>query len=83
MTRTGKYLQDEVAKKRILELAQLAANTPVIAFSSEHALRDGGLSGQAWKAVHETIYAEALKIGLPKITGYYGLDGTNAEFLLP
>ena len=83
MQRTGKFLTDEKTKEHILSLAKIAQNTPVIAFSTEHALKEGGLSGQAWNAVHEAIYRAALANGLPEITGYYGLDGGNGEFLRP
>ena len=63
-------------KKDLIE----AQNTPVIAFSSSHALR-GGLSGDVWQALNEKVHATALKHGLPEIKGFYGCDLSNGEFL--
>ncbi|KKM06125.1 hypothetical protein LCGC14_1747100 [marine sediment metagenome] len=58
-----------------------ARNTPVIAFSSSHALNEGGLAGQAHKRVAEDCHALALAHGLPEIEGFYGLDCETGEFV--
>lgn len=50
------------------------------AFSSRHALEEGGLSGQAWKAAKELCYGFALGHGLPEIKGYYGIT-KDGEFV--
>jgi len=80
IARTGVFCTEDEAK-RFTQLAEEARKTPVIAFSSEHALRDGGLSGQAWRRVHESIHSSALAHGLPEIHGYYGCDLRNHEFV--
>lgn len=79
MTRTKVFAtKEELAE--CMELAAMAARTPVIAFSSEHALKEGGLSGQAWRLAEETVHKYALAHGLPEIPGYYGIT-TDGEFV--
>ena len=72
------------ATKEEIEQAQLAAkraaSMPVIAFSSRHALEEGGLSGQEWRSAQELCHQFALEHGLPEITGYYGMK-RNGEFI--
>ena len=58
-----------------------ARNTPVIAFSSEHALNRGGLAGEAHQSVAEGCHKLALAHGLPEIQGFYGLDCETGEFV--
>ncbi|KKK60780.1 hypothetical protein LCGC14_3020980, partial [marine sediment metagenome] len=57
-----------------------ASSTPMIAFSSKHALEEGGLSGQAWKSAKELCHEMALKHGLPEVPGYYGIKN-DGEFV--
>lgn len=78
MNMTGVFATPEELKE-LQELAASARNTPVIAFSTQHALQRGGLSGDMWKLVHERTYAIALAHGLPEIQGYYGVSG-DGEF---
>ena len=80
MTRTGVFATPEQAKQ-IVELAETARTTPCFALSSDHALNHGGFSGDAWSRVHQALNAAALANGLPEITGEYGFDGENREFL--
>lgn len=70
--------EDEI--KQVKEAVQRAQSTPVIAFSSRHALEEGGLSGQAWKDAKELCHEFALAHGLPEITGYYGMTN-EGEFV--
>ena len=77
--RTGVFA-DKQEIESINELAAQARVTPVIAFTTEHAM-EGGFSGDAWSRVNKEIYRCALAHGLPEITGYYGFDGSNGEFL--
>ena len=79
MKHTGVYATKEETD-RCFEAAKRAANTPVIAFSSEHALKEGGLSGQAWKAAKELCHEAALAHGLPEVEGYYGMT-RDGEFV--
>jgi hypothetical protein len=79
--RTGKFLTREQFD-RVQGLAETASGTPVIAFSSRHALERGGLSGEAWKLVHDEINRCAAAAGLPDIAGEYGLD-LDREILSP
>jgi hypothetical protein len=79
MKNTGIFANKEEIEE-LQGLAKTAQDTPVIAFSSEHALKEGGLSGQAWKRVHEKCYKTALAHGLPEIEGYYGLT-QEGEFV--
>lgn len=78
--RTGVFASEEETK-RAVDLYQQAMRTPVIALSTEHALKDGGFAGQAWDIMHQTVHGYALAHGLPEITGYYGLDTANREFI--
>ena len=81
MERTGKFLTQEQFDQ-VQKLAEKARETPVIAFSSKHALERGGLSGEAWQRVSDEINRCAGGIGLPGIEGNYGLD-LNKEILAP
>ena len=76
---TGVFATPEETK-RCSEAANHAAHTPVIAFSSRHALEEGGLSGQAWKSAKELCHGFALSHGLPEIEGYYGIT-RHGEFV--
>ncbi len=67
-------------RDRCFEAANRASHTPVIAFSSKHALEEGGLSGQAWKSAKELCHEFALVHGLPEIVGYYGMT-KDGEFV--
>lgn len=69
--------ENEEMKKMLIE----ARNTPVIAFSSRHALEDGGLAGQAFSRLEKKCHKLALAHGLPEIQGYYGLDCETREFV--
>lgn len=79
MNKTGVFATQE-EKEYLLSLVKTARTTPVIAFSSEHALEEGGLSGQAWKRVNESCHKCALAHSLPEIEGYYGLT-QEGEFV--
>ncbi len=70
--------EDEIVKAK--ELLHDAQTTPVIAIDSAHALR-GGMSGDAWKRVHDYIERIAKDHDLPEISGQYGLDCENGQFL--
>ncbi len=76
---TGVFATEDEKNECFAE-AKKASETPVIAFSSQHALKEGGLSGQAWKATKELCHKYALAHGLPEIEGYYGMSGTG-EFV--
>ena len=79
MINTGVFATtDEV--KELQALANQAARTPVIAFSSAHALKRGGLSGDMWRLANERCHAIALAHGLPEIQGFYGLTA-DGEFV--
>lgn len=79
MKHTGVYAtEDEMV--RVSAAALRAAITPAIAFSSRHALEEGGLSGQAWKSAQELCHKLALTHGLPEIPGYYGM-AKDGEFV--
>lgn len=79
MKNTGVFATKEEVEQ-VRKAATRASQTPVIAFSSKHALEEGGLSGQAWKSAKEACHAFALKHGLPEITGYYGMTN-DGEFV--
>ena len=79
MKNTGIYATDE-ERERAFKAVDRAAQTPVIAFSSRHALEDGGLSGQAWKSAKQLCHQFALDHGLPEIDGYYGMT-KKGEFV--
>jgi len=79
MEHTGIYATDE-ERERASKAANRAAQTPVIAFSSRHALEEGGLSGQAWKSAKQLCHEFALAHGLPEIQGYYGMT-KDGEFV--
>ncbi len=77
MKHTSVYAtEDEMA--RVSAAALRAASTPVIAFSSRHAMEEGGLSGQAWKSAKVLCHELALAHGLPEIPGYYGMAKDGA-----
>ncbi len=76
---TGVFATED-EKNRCFAAAKKASETPVIAFSSQHALEEGGLSGQAWRAVKELCHKYALSHNLPEIKGYYGMTGAG-EFV--
>ena len=78
MKNTGVFATKE-EMKRAFDLSNNAANTPVIAFSGDHAMR-GGLSGEAWQSAKEYCHAMALKHGLPEIPGFYGMK-QDGEFV--
>ena len=71
----------QVEKGECVKLLKVAQNTPVIAFSSKHALEEGGLAGQAWSTLKKYCHKIALSHGLPEIEGFYGIDGETGEFL--
>ncbi len=79
MKKTGIFATKEEIEILQKELLQ-AQNTPVIAFSSEHALNKGGLAGEAWQELREHCHKIALKYGLPEIQGFYGMD-EKGEFV--
>ncbi len=66
--------------EQVRKAAQRAASTPVIAFSSKHALEKGGLSGEAWQSAKELCHKLALGHGLPEIIGFYGMT-SEGEFV--
>jgi len=72
---------DEETKTTAAEMASIAQKTPVIAMNSQHALEQGGFSGQAWRRVKEFVHSAAMEAGLPHYEGFYGLDLENGEFL--
>lgn len=78
MKDTGVFATKEEIKKAF-KLATQASNTPVIAFSSAHAMR-GGLSEDNWRSAKEYCHAMALKHGLPEIEGFYGMK-KDGEFV--
>ena len=67
--------------EELKELLARARSTPVIAFSTAHALERGGLSGEAWQALKERCQAIALAHGLEEIPGFYGCDLATGEFV--
>lgn len=80
MKKTGVFATAEEIEQ-IRAAARRASKTPMIAFSSRHALEEGGLSGQAWKSAKELCHELALKHGLSEIPGYYGVT-QDGEFVL-
>lgn len=79
MKHTGIYATKEEIDQ-CFNAAKRAAHTPVITFSSRHALEEGGLSGQAWKSAKELCHETALAHGLPEIQGFYGMT-QDGEFV--
>ena len=79
-TRTKVFASD-VETQQISDLAAVASTTPVIAVRSAHGLESGGMAGDAWRRVNETIYEYALAHGLPEVEGFYGFDPPTGEFL--
>ena len=79
MKKTGIFATTEEKEILAKEVKQAMA-TPVIAFSSEHALEKGGLAGEAWQAVREHCHKIAIGHGLPETEGFYGLD-VEGEFV--
>jgi len=79
MVRTGVFVTQEEFDE-VQALAARARSTPVIAFSSKHALEEGGLLGQAWTRVVNRINELAEKYNLPPVPGDYGID-VNRELL--
>jgi hypothetical protein len=75
----AKATQEE--RDEIVKLWEAAQSTPVIAFSSAHALEEGGLSGQAWSRLNRRVHELALAHGLAEQEGFYGLDPASGEFL--
>ena len=73
MNRTGIFATDD-EKEYLGRLSSRAQATPVIAFSSRHALEEGGLSGQAWTQAKKECHRIALEHGLSEIPGWYGID---------
>ena len=41
----------------------------------------GGFAGDARKSMNELIQKTAMAHGLPDVTGYYGYDPSNGEFI--
>ena len=80
-TYTGVHPNDEQAQQ-IKAAVTSWQNTPVIAFSTAHALA-GGASADAREHVMRTIYDAALANGLPAFEGYYGYDPARNEFTKP
>ena len=80
MERTNIFATKEEVKLLKKELIN-AQNTPVIAFSSKHALEKGGFAGEVWQELKEHCHKLALKHGLPEIQGFYGCDLENGEFV--
>ena len=74
MQGTNVFATEEEAK-RLRELADKAANTPVILLFGKH-----DLAGDALKEVQHETHACALAHGLPEIKGFYGLDA-KGEFV--
>jgi hypothetical protein len=80
MTYTGIFAtKEEIEEAR--KLAKNASETPVIAFSSAHAMR-GGLSGDAWQIAKEYCHEIAIKHGLKDFEGFYGMT-EDGEFVKP
>ncbi len=79
MKSTGVYATAEEIEQ-VKSAAQRAATTPVIAFSSKHALEKGGLSGEAWTSAKELCHKFALRHDLPEIPGFYGMT-RDGEFM--
>jgi len=79
MNKTGIFATKK--EKKLLQKELISAqNTPVIAFSSRHALEKGGLAGEAWQRLREHCHKIAIEHGLPEIKGFYGMD-KNGEFV--
>lgn len=78
--RTGVFATEDEATECI-RLFKIAQETPVMALSSEHALKQGGFSGQAWDRLNKTVHGYALAHDLPEWSGYYGIDIENREFI--
>ena len=79
MYRTNKFASEEEVEE-IKTLHKKAITTPVMAFSTSHAMQ-GGFSGYAWKGLQVRIHEIALSKGLPEIPGYYGIDLESGEFV--
>ncbi len=80
MRRTGVFATEEevVEMKELLGAAQ---TTPVIAMSVGHGLHSGGFAGDAWDRLKRRCHELALDHGLPEITGFYGLDLQDGQFV--
>ncbi len=79
MKNTGIFATEEELNK-LKEMAETASRTPVIALSSEQALRGQDFASQAWERVRKECHAAALAHGLPEVTGFYGLTA-DGEFV--
>lgn len=73
-----KATEEEAAdiKERLIAIQ----NTPVIALSSDQALR-GGMPGDMTNRLRQEIHTLAISKGLPETSGFYGLDLKTREFL--
>ena len=80
MKRTGIFCSTEEAET-IKKKYNQARNTPAIALSVSHGIERGGFAGEAWDYFRKELHTIALKYGLPEISGYYGIDLSNNEFV--
>lgn len=74
MTRTNVFATPEETKL-IIEMHAAAQKTPVMLIGGVDA------SASAWNRLRQHVHAVALSKGLPEITGFYGFDGENGEFV--
>ncbi len=79
MYKTSKFATEEEIEE-LKDLARKAQNTPVIAFSSSHALQ-GGLSADMDRRLMSRVHEIALTHDLPEIPGHYGIDLKTGEFV--
>lgn len=79
MIHTGVKIKPEELK-RLKELADRAAHTPVIALSLAEGLSGNDWASRAWRNAQEACHALALQYGLPEIPGFYGLTN-DGEFV--
>ena len=66
--------------KELLELLDIARNTPVIAMSVADGLAGRDFARLAWDDLKKKCHKTALDHGLPEFEGYYGMD-THGEFV--
>jgi hypothetical protein len=68
-------------KNNILELAETARKTPVIALSMKDGMEGRDFASLAWERVYDAINDAAIAHDLPR--GDYGFDSDKGEFMDP
>ena len=79
--RTGIFVSEEEMAE-VQRLVGIASNTPMIALTTEQALKGDDFASRAWRRVNEKIQEVARSHGLPEIEGStYGIHGDTKEIV--